>query len=1122
MSSPQVPFPLHEHDTNDKSPPFSMIPDTPPPARHLIVLHAPIRAYMTKLLSNIRHLTALSPDAYVDDVDRRVHVLSQTTLAHCIVRDDVIIPLLKSAAAVSTDSTLERPAKRPRTSSPAARAVQLASLSRDHFRLTDAFDGLRDALAQLRAAPMLAEEAWRRHGGRADVLTLMRRKEKALSEVLDAHLTNSELLVLPMCVRLLDVGEQGSLMVKCMRAFAETSSLSEAFRFVEVDKLAAVFEELVKYAALDDLRRITTAVADVLPSEHWNSICRRAPEVKGLVTLKYDPLIEIVHLHKAIAYELKDIVDYCCGIVVTDLKQLQSLATRMHFLRRVHSCHSDGEDTVLLKELNVKLASSPCGVDAVQLQEDHDDEEALFQQFELKVRRLQAEVRSSAQGCGPVPESRKDELVRLVKAISDHIIGHMQGEETKILPLVQKHFSLADQDRIMRQVMGKVPSEFLHELIPWMFGFLSVDEQESLLRNLLRTAPHDEIRKVVGAIALSVQKGMTDRMQWNEICLRVPEVEEEYKTIADNDSTSEIGPVSEVLRVHKAFRIELQSLLRRAKQIPTDGSLPNPTTLSSLAESVSFLQRMVAEHSRAEDNILLPRLEQRVHGISEKYKEDHCDERKLFKDLAKCLEELRCLGDEASCAPQVHKLQNVARTLRDEMINHLDLEEKQMWPQLTKNFSEEEQSEIVALLFGQMPGGLLRDLLPWMIRLFSVSERNTMMNHILQITKSTMFQTWLKTWLPIEGENYGLGSSARTAERQNRHPEKDRLKSFVKTEQQSKRSLDNSHSGTALILLHGRDNMERTMRSIARDESLSARDRTMMMQQIMLAPYNELCANVAAASRVKHDDKQDRAPTYTKGTDRLGCDHYLRACKLRAACCNRLYTCRLCHDASETHIMDRASTTEILCMRCDTLQSVSRTCVNENCQQQFAKYFCEVCIFYDDMKERSIYHCHSCNVCRVGKGLGQDFFHCMKCNQCMSMKYQEGHACVENSMESDCPVCFQYMFTSTRPVKYLRCGHLMHVNCFKQYQRTNVRCPLCSKSLAEMTSLYKQIDKNLAAAGNSMPWQYRTARCDIFCHDCQMSSNTAYHFLYNKCPNCSSYNTRVDRIDANATDRERS
>lgn len=1121
MSTLKVPLALHSHDRIDNSPSFSMIPDTSPPTRHLILLHAPIRAYTAKLLSNIRHLSALSPDAYVDDIDRRVHALSQTTLAHCIVRDEVIIPLLKSVALIPTESTIERLAKRPRTSSPAARAVQLASLSKDHARLTDAFGGLRDALAQLRTAPMSAEEAWGKHGGRGDVLTLVRRKENKLSEVLDAHLINTELSVLPLCAKLLGVREQGKLIVECMKAFAEASPLSEAFRFVEADVLASVFEELVKHAELDELRRITTAVADVLPLEYWSIVCRRVPEVEGLVTLKYDPLIEIVHLHKAIAHELKDIVDYCQGIMVTDLKQLHSLAARMHFLRRVHSCHSDGEDTVLLKELNIKLASSPCGVEAVQLQEDHDDEEALFREFELKVRKLQAEVRSSAQGCGSVQKSRKDELMRIVKAVSDHIIGHMKGEETEILPLVHKHFSLADQGRIMRQVMGKVPSEFLHELIPWMFGFLSVDEQESLLRNLLRTAPHDEIRKVVGAIALSVQKGMTDRMQWNEICLRVPEVDLEYKTIADDDSTSEIGPVSEILRVHKAFRIELQSLLKRAKQVPADGSVPNPATLATLAESVSFLQRMVAEHSRAEDNILLPRLEQRVPGISAKYKDDHCDERKLFKDLAKCLEELRCHSDEASCAPQIQKLQNVARTLRDEMINHIDLEEKHMWPHLTNNFSKEEQSEIVALFFGQMPGCRLRELLPWMIRLFSVSERNTMMNHILLITKSTMFQTWLKTWLPIEGENYDLNSSAGTVERQNRHPEGDNVRSLVRIDQQGKAHLDVSHSGTALILLHGRENMERTMRSIARDESLSAKDRTVMMQQIMLAPYNELCANAVAANRGGHDDQQDRTPTYAKGTDRLGCEHYLRACKLRAACCNRLYTCRLCHDASETHIMDRASTTEILCMRCDTLQPVSRVCISESCQQHFAKYFCEVCVFYDDMEQRSIYHCHSCNVCRVGKGLGRDFFHCMKCNQCMSMKYQKGHACVEKSMESDCPVCFQYMFTSTRPVKYLRCGHLMHVSCFKQYQRTNVRCPLCSKSLAEMTSLYKQIDRNLAAAGNSTPWQYRTARCDIFCHDCQMSNNTAYHFLYNKCPGCSSYNTRVDRIDANATDRER-
>lgn len=79
---------------------------------------------------------------------------------------------------------------------------------------------------------------------------------------------------------------------------------------------------------------------------------------------------------------------------------------------------------------------------------------------------------------------------------------------------------------------------------------------------------------------------------------------------------------------------------------------------------------------------------------------------------------------------------------------------------------------------------------------------------------------------------------------------------------------------------------------------------------------------------------------------------------------------------------------------------------------------------------RDIYHCPSCNLCRVGKGLGIDFFHCMTCNSCMAMQLKE-HKCMEKGLESNCPICNDFLFTSNTPVKELPCGHFMHSACFK-------------------------------------------------------------------------------------------
>lgn len=81
---------------------------------------------------------------------------------------------------------------------------------------------------------------------------------------------------------------------------------------------------------------------------------------------------------------------------------------------------------------------------------------------------------------------------------------------------------------------------------------------------------------------------------------------------------------------------------------------------------------------------------------------------------------------------------------------------------------------------------------------------------------------------------------------------------------------------------------------------------------------------------------------------------------------------------------------------------------------------------------RQIFHCPYCNLCRLGKGLGIDFFHCMICNACMDQSLTV-HMCREKCLEDFCPICHEFMFTSSAPIKSFRCGHLMHSACFRVF-----------------------------------------------------------------------------------------
>lgn len=106
----------------------------------------------------------------------------------------------------------------------------------------------------------------------------------------------------------------------------------------------------------------------------------------------------------------------------------------------------------------------------------------------------------------------------------------------------------------------------------------------------------------------------------------------------------------------------------------------------------------------------------------------------------------------------------------------------------------------------------------------------------------------------------------------------------------------------------------------------------------------------------------------------LGCQHYRRNVKLQCATCERWYTCRFCHDQAEDHILPRKETKNMLCMLCGCAQRASDTC--QKCGEHAARYYCGVCKLWNDDANKSIYHCNDCGICRVGQGLGKDFFHC--------------------------------------------------------------------------------------------------------------------------------------------------
>ncbi|GAV73448.1 zf-CHY domain-containing protein/zf-RING_2 domain-containing protein [Cephalotus follicularis] len=206
-----------------------------------------------------------------------------------------------------------------------------------------------------------------------------------------------------------------------------------------------------------------------------------------------------------------------------------------------------------------------------------------------------------------------------------------------------------------------------------------------------------------------------------------------------------------------------------------------------------------------------------------------------------------------------------------------------------------------------------------------------------------------------------------------------------------------------------------------------------------------------------------------KGSGHYGCSHYLRRCKIIAPCCGEIFDCRHCHneakDSLETDLIDRHEiprheVTKVICSLCNTEQDVHQYCIN--CGVCMGKYFCAKCKLFDDEVSKNQYHCDDCGICRTGGK--ENYFHCKKCDCCYSVLMKDNHACVERAMHHNCPVCFEFLFDTLKDITVLHCGHTLHLDCLRNltlhYRYT---CPVCSKSICDMSNLWKKIDEEIAS-----------------------------------------------------------
>lgn len=506
------------------------------------------------------------------------------------------------------------------------------------------------------------------------------------------------------------------------------------------------------------------------------------------------------------------------------------------------------------------------------------------------------------------------------------------------------------------------------------------------------------------------------------------------------------------------------------------------------------------------------------------------------------------------------KLHDMCKCMNKMLSDHVNHEEIELWPLFREHLSLKEQEKIIGCMLGRTRAETLQEMIPWLMAFLTVEEQNALMSVWFKATKNTMFDQWLGEWwegmkryaiakveestvptrstahtldivskyLPTEGfDDHGgnlfdedgklskenmMHRQTSNADYREKKLSKDQGKDQPVESCKVCSELHKTSTEVSNVAVHSepltQEVLEATIRRVHCDPTLEPQEKSIIIQNLLMSRW----INTQKKSHPEVDvldNEQDIPGAYPSYRDShklvFGCEHYKRNCKLVASCCNKLYTCRRCHDDATDHLMDRKATTMMMCMKCLRIQPVGPTCSTVSCNNlSMARYYCPICKFFDD--ERHIYHCPFCNLCRLGKGLGIDYFHCMNCNACMSRSLSV-HICREKCLEDNCPICHEYIFTSSNPVKALPCGHIMHSSCFQEYTCSNYTCPICSKSLGDMQVYFGMLDAMLAE--EKIPEEYSGKTQEILCNDCEKRGTVSFHWLYHKCRHCGSYNTRV-------------
>jgi zinc finger-like protein len=849
----------------------------------------------------------------------------------------------------------------------------------------------------------------------------------------------------------------------------------------------------------------------------------------------------ILRVHREIRADLCEVASAVAQLAspgaapsAADVSGALALADALFLL---YSRHSKSEDDVALKALDTKVRNVSHGYEL-----EHDAEERLFR--ELRAALVAAQGQCGSEGDAVSLAGRLAAARNLSEAVKTTLTLHLDKEEAQLFPLFSEHFD----DNEQRQIVDGM--------------------RQAMWQTMAPAAPAEHATAAAGGEDGGRQTPASDALRPSDAAPAAP--------APAGPSAPADNPVDSIFQMHTAIRADLRLLARLSSEAATAAGQAGeavPARVASLLKALRarahFLEGLYRAHSDTEDTIIFPALEKRdvLRAVSHNYSMDHKCEGMLFDGIKDAVKRAEAAfsgavgGSDGDLAGLTADVAARCAALQASLEKHLSLEEEELWPLFTKHVPRAEQAELIGSIMGQTGADVLLSTIGW-IGEADAEQGQQFLDTLRGAAVGSNFDDWLRLLIDThspqgkadEGSSDdGQANVLRPTKRQRTSGGDACTKSLcsggscrggvcpspgagLTSAACSHAAVDGGvhhaprrrQSPRPLSPAPGAPEAEgpfrpswRALFRMKREELESAAARQEdgagggAYAQQRLAYLQKNIVGTAWIVESQGNDGDGRQRRNSDGnsdasaTNTSGCRHYTRRARLVAPCCDKTVECHMCHDAAPDvdHKMDRRSVELMECSMCGHRGPMGELC--SGCGARVANYYCAVCKLLDS-SGRNVYHCPLCNVCRVGKGLGIDYEHCMKCNTCVPMG--KPHSCRPGTKDDVCVICLEGLFSSTDAVRELPCGHMLHAACFTEYTRHRYSCPVCRKSMGDMTAYFAMIDRLLAAEGReNLPAEVRDTVQKVRCHDCSGIFQAPFHWVYHKCTACGSYNSTVER-----------